>query len=216
MRAALICGSPKRGSSTSSKLLDVLQLRLENCADATGCDLETARFAFVEKSVSEDDLARLAGMDVWVFSLPLYVDGIPGHVLSCLEQICRRRDEFAGTRVFALENCGFYEGIQTELAFEVLKNWCTKCGFVWSGGIGVGGAPALGMFKAEDFGKGPTRQINDAMKVLARSAVEGTTIDNAYPGVAIPRFIYKFAAERGWRSTIKANGGKPQDLGKRL
>ena len=40
--------------------------------------------------------------------------------------------------------------------------------------------------------------------------------ENNYISVGMPRFLYKMAAQMGWRQAIKANGGKVRDLGKRL
>ena len=34
--------------------------------------------------------------------------------------------------------------------------------------------------------------------------------------IAFPRFLYKMAAQLGWRQMIKENGGKVKDLGNTL
>lgn len=43
--------------------------------------------ALRKTAVSDEVLTELNHADVWVFACPLYVDGIPSHLLSCLMQL---------------------------------------------------------------------------------------------------------------------------------
>jgi hypothetical protein len=75
----------------------------------------------------------LTECNVLVFAFPLYVDGIPSHLLNCL----RKLEKFFGgldkkdIMVYSLGNCGFYEGDQNKLAIEMMENWCAKAGLKW-------------------------------------------------------------------------------------
>ena len=104
MRIALINGSPKVNNSTSSTLL-------EDIKGYVGENAEVIRLGFHSPTISQEVIEELEKTDIWVFSYPLYVDGIPGHLLSCLVQLEEVRIHNPQTHVYGIVNCGFYEGI---------------------------------------------------------------------------------------------------------
>jgi len=208
MRIALINGSPKLTDSASSLLLkDVRRFVGEE---------EFVEFSLPTGTVAEETKEKLGQTDVWVVTCPLYVDGIPGHLLACLMQLEEAAWESREKTVYAIINCGFYEGAQTEAALEILENWCARIGFTWGGGVGVGGGEALAGLPAADSGHGPKAPVDKALQVLAERISLREAGENQYVSVGIPRFLYRAAAQRGWRQMIKANGGKPADLSRRL
>ena len=185
MKIALLNGSPKYKNSSSEILL----------ADLKSCILEAAKTAedacretdILEITLHHDNvppeiIQKLESADAWVFSCPLYVDGLPGHLLSCLLQLdsVLREKELPKTRpifIYGIVNCGFYEGIQAKTALEILK------------------APIIKKLRAM------------ADRMLRQEASE-----NHYVSVAFPRFLYKMAAQMGWRQQIRANGKRAKDL----
>ena len=101
MRIALIDGSPKVNNSTSSILL-------EDIKGYVGEKAEVIQLGFHSLTISLEVIEELKKTDIWVFSYPLYVDGIPGHLLSCLvqlEEICIHNPQI---QVYGIVNCGFY------------------------------------------------------------------------------------------------------------
>ena len=79
-----------------------------------------------------------------VFCLPLYVDGIPSHVLRFLEEaeaFCKRND--LHFRVYCIANNGFIEGRQNEPLMQNFEHFCSRAGLVWGGGVGIGGGVML-------------------------------------------------------------------------
>lgn len=207
MKVALINGSPKVKSSASGTLLEDLRACLE--------ETEVMEFGLHTDAVTREEAETLHQADVLVFSFPLYVDGIPGHLLSCLaglEEMCCKNREI---RVYGIVNCGFYEGIQAETALQVLENWCARAGYVWGSGVGVGGGGGLTQMPKTKSGHGPREPIDRALKELADAICARQPQNNQYVSVAFPRFLYKLAAQTGWRQMVKANGGKAGDLGKR-
>ena len=161
-------------------------------------------------------LEALDKMDVWVLAFPLYVDGIPAHLLSCLIQLQEANLQNQNIHIYGIVNCGFYEGIQAEPALRILQNWCVKAGTIWGAGVGIGGGGALTMMPKMKPGQGPKAPIDKAMSMLADKILRGEVHENMYVSVAFPRFMYKMGAQFGWRKAIKANGGKKRDLGRRL
>ena len=207
MRIALINGSPKVNNSASGTLLEDLK-------GYFGEKAEVVEVGFHAATISDEIIEVLAKTEAWVFAYPLYVDGIPGHLLSCLIQLEEVRLQRPQIHIYGIVNCGFYEGIQAEFALKILRNWSVKAGFSWGGGIGVGGGGGLAMMPKLEPGKGPKAPIDAALKAFADIIFNKEVRENNYVSVAFPRFLYKMGAQMGWRQMIKANGGKPKDLGR--
>lgn len=207
MRIALINGSPKINNSASGTLLEDLK-------GYFGEKAEIVEVGFHAATISDEIIEVLAKTEAWVFAYPLYVDGIPGHLLSCLIQLEEVRLQRPQIHIYGIVNCGFYEGIQAEFALKILRNWSVKAGFSWGGGIGVGGGGGLAMMPKSEPGKGPKAPIDAALNAFADIILNKEVQENNYVSVAFPRFLYKMGAQMGWRQMIKANGGKPKDLGR--
>ena len=89
-------------------------------------------------------LEQLRDAQAVVFGLPLYVDGVPSHVLRFLEEMevfCRENG--LKLRVYCVANNGFIEGKQNEPLMQVFENFCARAGLVWGGGVGIGGGVML-------------------------------------------------------------------------
>ena len=89
-------------------------------------------------------LEQLRDAEAVVFCLPLYVDGIPSHVLRFLVQMegfCRE----CGLRfsVYCIANNGFIEGKQNEPLMQTFEHFCARAGLAWGGGVGIGGGVML-------------------------------------------------------------------------
>ncbi len=206
MRIALINGSPKVKDSSSGILLEDLQNFLHGRCEVT-------KIAMHSPDVSEETIKELCSADAWVFAYPLYVDCVPAHLLSCLVQLEDRRLYEREISIYGIVNCGFYEGIQAEPALNVLQNWCTKAGLCWGGGLGVGGGGGIAMMSGPRPDKGPKAPINKELEMIADEILRCRTRENHFVSVAFPRFLYRLAAQMGWRQLIRTNGGKAKDLG---
>lgn len=93
-------------------------------------------------------LNELRDADTVVFGLPLYVDGIPSHVLRFLEKM----ESFCWEnglhlRVCCIANNGFIEGKQNEPLMQLFENFCARAGLVWGGGVGIGGGVMLNVYR---------------------------------------------------------------------
>lgn len=206
MTAALIDASPKRKGSTSSILLGKLR---KLCPP----EIRTEEAALHTSDVPAGVKETLQSAGVWVIACPLYVDSVPSHLLSCLMELEPLGPEHPGRTVYAIVNCGFYEGEQAALALKILENWCAKAGLVWGGGLGIGGGGAIQGLPATE--KGPMGPVCRALGELGERLSRRETGANAYLSIAFPRMLYRLAGQLGWRQQIRRNGGRAADLGQR-
>jgi hypothetical protein len=89
-------------------------------------------------------LSQLGDAQAVVFCLPLYVDGVPSHVLRFLEEMEKTcREKGLSLSVYAIANNGFIEGRQNEPLMRSFEHFCTRAGLRWGGGVGIGGGVML-------------------------------------------------------------------------
>ncbi len=89
-------------------------------------------------------LAQLRDAQTVVFGLPLYVDGIPSHVLRFMEKMeayCKENE--LHVHVYCIANNGFIEGKQNEPLMQAFEHFCARAGLTWGGGVGIGGGVML-------------------------------------------------------------------------
>ncbi len=93
-------------------------------------------------------LTELEDADTVVFSMPLYVDGVPSHILPFLkemEQCCRGGNH--SVSVYVIANNGFIEGRQNEPLMQIMENFCIRSGLKWCGGLGIGGGVMMNVMR---------------------------------------------------------------------
>lgn len=208
MKIALINGSPRIKESASGCILQELKSFLEKGNNAI------YEISFKKSKLSTEEIEQLTECDAFVFAFPLYVDGVPSHLLSCLVQLetilkSNKKKEIV---VYSLVNCGFYEGKQNTLALEIIENWCAKTGLKWGQGVGIGAGGMLLAVKNVPLGHGPKKNLEKAFKQLSSNILKCASEENIYITANFPRFLYKLSAEMGWRQAIKANGLTRKDL----
>ncbi len=89
-------------------------------------------------------LNELRDADAVVFCMPLYVDGIPSHVLRFMEKMeeyCRENG--LHLNVYCIANNGFIEGRQNDPLMQIMENFCARAGLTFGGGVGIGGGVML-------------------------------------------------------------------------
>lgn len=132
MKILILNGSPKKKSSTSKFLSRMMGLLL------TGCNIQYASLRI--KSEYPKIIQQLKDIDVLILAAPLYVDGIPSHVLEFLQQaedFCVKND--CHFWVYAISNNGFIEGAHNKSHLRMYECWCRRAELTWGGGVGIGG-----------------------------------------------------------------------------
>lgn len=139
MKTIFINGSPKKKFSASDYFIDVQKFFV------TG---KKVKIALRNKTDYEKILGILEDGDKVVFALPLYVDGVPSHVLAFLkemEQFCLEKK--LDLKVYVISNNGYIEGVQSKVLLQIFQNFCKRSGLTWGGGIGVGGGVMLNVMR---------------------------------------------------------------------
>ena len=143
MKTIFINGSPKKRFCASSYFLFLQRLFVGG---------EKVNEHLRTKGDYQRIFDRLPGADAVVFGLPLYVDGVPSHVLGFLEEMERFCKEKAlHLKVYVIANNGFIEGKQNEPLMQVMEHFCQRAGLTWGGGVGIGGGVMLNVTRVLFF-----------------------------------------------------------------
>lgn len=143
MKTVLINASPKKKMSVSSHFLSLQRLFIGGTVTK-------------EKLRNQGDhqriLKALSDADAVVFVLPLYVDGIPSHVLQFLKQLEKHcHENSTALKVYVISNGGFIEGNQNRVLMQIFEHFCEHAGLTWGGGIGIGGGVMLNVMRVLFF-----------------------------------------------------------------
>jgi hypothetical protein len=212
---AAINGSPRGASSNSREILDqVASFFPPNAAWSASADLRS----------SDAELRALCDAHALVIAFPLYVDGLPASLISLLGRYgelyqSRRESNASGSplpqqRVFAVSNCGFYEGRQNECAIQMISHFCRAFGLDWCGGAGIGTGEMVRAVKSVPPQAGIRKPVVDALRSVsaAAAAPAGRLGENLFVQHGFPWILYKISGELGWRKQARANGLRRKDL----
>ncbi|MCR4886038.1 MAG: hypothetical protein K5919_03900 [Clostridiales bacterium] len=112
-------------------------------------------------------LSQLHDAQAVVFGVPLYVDGIPSHVLrfmEAMEAFCKENG--IHLHVYCIANNGFIEGKQNEPLMQSFEHFCSRAGLAWGGGVGIGGGVMLNVTRILFFVNIGLLLLNTALSVL--------------------------------------------------
>lgn len=166
MLIGLINGSPKIKNSNSEYLLNELKKLILDENKIIEFD--------AKKAISTQDYDQILNCDALVFAFPIYVDGIPSHLLNTLVELeeYSKLKNTSNTMVYTIANCGFYEGAQNSIAIDMMKNWCKKSNLIWGQGIGTGAGEMIGSIKDVPLGHGPKKNLGKTLDILATNILE--------------------------------------------
>lgn len=211
MTIALINGSPKKNKSSSGIVLDLIKGFLAE-------DDNIIEFNLNRPDVDLNIIKNIANANTIVFAFPLYVDGIPSHLLYWLYELKQylKANPNPDLYIYGVVNCGFYEGKQGSIALEILNNWCIKAGLGWGQGLSIGCGGMLSMLRNSPNGAGPWKSLLETLNSFVNNIQTRSHDDNIFVQANIPRIAYKIGGNAGWRKQIKANGLSVKDLHRRV
>jgi hypothetical protein len=220
MTITAINGSSKGEQSNSREIISILQGMLP-------ADAPVTVVSQIQQFRNPDDgvFPGIASSDVLFIASSLFVDALPASLMRFLERYAAflaspdgRKIASARARkqrVFAIVNCGFYEGEQNEFALRIVGHWCEASGLDWCGGAGLGTGEMIGGLRNVPPEAGIRKPVIAAIRSVAGAIAAGDGGRLERPVFAqhgFPWILYKLAGEAGWRAQAKANGLKARDL----
>lgn len=199
----LLNGSPKAGKSNTEWVLHRLEERLEGCAFLSA------------REINPETFRTLCAADTVILGFPLYVDSIPSHLLRFLlewEKTAKTGDKVKQCRLYAVSQCGFFEGEQNRWALKQIGHFADRAGLIWGGGIGIGGGMALPQLP-EGLRKSAEKALSDLVEAIG---MENPLPEDRFVCLDMPRLLYRASGSMGWKAQAKKNGLKTGDLHTRL
>lgn len=209
-RAVLLVGSARpTGTGNSEALGTYLLARLAE----GGMETEVFHVHRCQRPGREQALfGAVDGADLFVLTLPLYVDALPYLVTRCCERMAAHRAtvrQEPEVRLVALVNCGFPEVVHTFTALDMCRIFARQAGFVWQGGLGLGGGEAIGGRPLEKVG-GMTRHLRSGLDLAAQALLAGRPVpEEAQALLARPMVssrLYTTLGDIGWLRAARRNG----------
>lgn len=139
MKTVFINCSPKKKWSASGFIINFTSLFVAG---------EKEKVQLRAKPDYQKILEMVQDADNVVFAMPLYVDGVPSHVLPFLkvmEEYCIEKER--KPRIYVIANNGFIEGKQNEPLMQVMENFSARSGLPWCGGLGIGGGVMMNVMR---------------------------------------------------------------------
>ncbi len=207
MDILLVNASPKAAENNSAHFLEEIK-------NLIGCNHKITEVKVNKPILNNDLIQSISVCDVLVLALPLYIDSLPSHLTNVLLKLHQEvlYDNKKPIRVYAVVNCGFYEGKQTHVALQMLKNWCNKTGLIWCQGLGIGAGEMLGQIKKVPLGHGPKKSLGKAFILFSENIAGSRQGENMYVSPDFPRFLFKIMADSHWNSIAKSLGVKKKDI----
>jgi len=139
MNILFLNGSPKRITSASQYFLNLIRMPSMGC-QTTQIKLQPKAYGAI--------FSHFERIDALVIALPVYVDGVPSHVLRFMEEAERfLKENDCRFKLYVISNCGFYEGTQCKHALSIMRSFCKASGLTWGGGLGIGAGEMLGAIR---------------------------------------------------------------------
>ncbi|MDR2366662.1 MAG: NAD(P)H-dependent oxidoreductase [Deltaproteobacteria bacterium] len=206
MGILILNGSPKMGDGASRRIGLALKAEIGKLPGA-------GEVTIVDSGglAPEGLVGALRGSRAFVLAMPLYVDGLPSHLIDLLEGV---GGNFPGLPFYAVINCGFWESDKNLTCVETLRNFCLESGLRWGQALAWGGGGMIPM--APPLGRWPLRGFLRELGILAGNVVGGASGPERFAVPDLPRFLYKVGANLNWYRLAMKNGVRFGDLRRRL
>lgn len=211
-KALLLIGSAKMPHSNSESLGRYLLERLKE----QGFETESL---FIHRSLKSGNgisalIEAVSRADLIILASPLYIDSLPHLVTKTLELIGedrRNMERRKAQRFTCIINCGFPEAQHTGTAIAICRKFALETGFIWAGGLGLGGGESINAQPVKELG-GMGRNIVKSLDLTANGLSQGKDIPReaielmAKP--LVPRWLYILFGGMGWKRRAKRYGAR--------
>lgn len=209
----IINGSPKSNKDNNS------QYFIDELSHLLNKDNTEIKQSSSIRCSSEDIYPLLMESETIIFAAPLYVDSLPSSLLNFivgLEKYIKQVEPSnnSSPRVYAIFNCGFFEGHQNRIALDIMKNFCNKVGFTWRFGIGIGAGEFMGRSKDMPLRSKVKEDTYNALIELKNDIESNNSIlkNNIFTSPKIPRFMFHISGNISWIKHAKVNKLRIRDI----
>lgn len=186
MKTLIINGSPKTKNSNSEILVNKLNHYLN--ADVIQINI---------KNYKEDFTDIINNYETIIFVFPLYVDGIPSHLLEALTNL-----EINNKNIYAIINCGFPEAEHTKQGLDLIRNYSIHKNLNYKGGLGIGGCGGLNGMSKNKLLKFTSINVNKYIKDLSNAILNNKEFNNVLTKTNIPNSIYRYIGNLSWKKDL--------------
>ncbi len=199
--------SMRGDNANSKKFLDVITSKVDG-------NPEIVNIASYVKKLDELS-GMISSAETVVFSMPLYVDGIPALPLRLMEMVEKDHAD-SNKKIYVVANMGFFESKQIENLLSMVKTWCEKCGFTYCGGMAIGAGEMMGQVLG--FGSnGPGKYVYNDLIRFGEAINTSEAVGDIYTkSNKFPRIAYFTAANSGMKKSGKGNGLSKKDMMKQI
>jgi uncharacterized protein (UPF0254 family) len=205
MNLVAINGSPKPKNSASGMLINYLEDMLRTKATV----YHAAQL--IRQGDAHDALTSICKADVLLIVFPLYIDSLPAPLIKTLTMIetASKAASLPLPKVYALCNCGFYEGTHNALALSMIESFAARCGMTWGYGVGIGSGGMI--LSQKKLCQWPTANAHAALVDLAEAIKNDRCgLKNVFITPKMPRWIYLIAGNFIWNRMAKTHGVKKE------
>ena len=222
MKISFINGSPKIGTSCSGTLLTQLQKDLLNKGNHKISPENFTVYQINKEPLSDANIAEIIKSDIIVVAFPLYVDGIPSHMLGALyqlEEAFLKVPEPQKTSFYGIINNGFSESFQNRHAAAMLNLFCKRAGISFGQVFAVGAGEMLRSMVEMNtpFGEGSLSYIKKDWDFFVEHIVEQKSAPSVFCSPKIPARIFCTIGNLTfWNPSAKKNGISKKQMCRRL
>lgn len=222
MKISLINGSPKTGTSCSGVLLNQLQQDVLDKGKPKVSPESFTIYRINQNPLSDMDVAEIAKSDIIVVAFPLYVDGIPSHMLAALYQLEKAFSKTSApqkTVFYGIINNGFSESHQNQHAANMLKLFCQRAGLSFGQVFAVGAGEMLRSMVEMNvpFGKASLSYVKEDWDSFIDHIVEQKSAPSVFCSPKMPGWMFCIIGNHTfWNPSAKKNGITKKEMRRRL
>lgn len=147
-----------------------------------------------------------------VLAADVYLDSVPANVLKFLEKVEQAviDGESIGGTFYAILYTELYEGEQTSVAMETLKNFCVHANITWGRGLGIGGNKVKVVSRKSGLWRLFRRSVTDFRQrflqeqaLFIREKIQGTDVYIKPEEVSRKEYIRKINHEMKKSNRVK-------------
>ena len=222
MKISFINGSPKVGTSCSGTLLNQLQKDILNKGAQIISTEDILVYRINKEPLSDANIAEIIKSDIIVVAFPLYVDGIPRHMLAALyqlEEAFSKVSEPQKTSFYGIINNGFSESFQNQHAAAMLNLFCKRAGISFGQIFAVGAGEMLRSMVESNvpFGEASLSYVKQDWDSFVENIVEQKSAPSVFCSPKIPARIFCAIGNLTfWNPSAKKNGISKKQMCRRL